>query len=76
MRKELKKYRKGKKQTGGRNNTGQITVWHRGGGHKRKYRVIDWQRQEEKEGEEGGRLDQEEGEESGRCRFHARHPAG
>ncbi|MBE0568528.1 MAG: 50S ribosomal protein L2 [Deltaproteobacteria bacterium] len=30
--------------TGGRNNFGEITVWHRGGGHKRKYRVIDFKR--------------------------------
>ena len=34
----------GKKKTGGRNNTGRITVRHRGGGHKQKYRVIDWKR--------------------------------
>ena len=32
------------KKTGGRNNQGRITVRHRGGGHKRKYRIIDWQR--------------------------------
>jgi len=30
--------------TGGRNNHGRVTVRHRGGGHKRKYRVIDWKR--------------------------------
>lgn len=30
--------------TGGRNNFGEITVWHRGGGHKRKYRIIDFKR--------------------------------
>ncbi|MCC7105248.1 MAG: 50S ribosomal protein L2 [Chloroflexi bacterium] len=29
----------------GRNSQGRITVRHRGGGHKRKYRIIDWQRQ-------------------------------
>ncbi len=28
----------------GRNNTGRITVRHRGGGHKRRYRIIDFQR--------------------------------
>ena len=28
----------------GRNNTGRITVRHRGGGHKRKYRIIDFKR--------------------------------
>jgi large subunit ribosomal protein L2 len=35
----------GKKRTGGRNNTGRITTRHKGGGHKKKYRVIDWKRQ-------------------------------
>ena len=29
---------------GGRNNTGRITTRHHGGGHKRKYRVIDFKR--------------------------------
>ena len=28
-----------KKRSGGRNNHGEIVVWHRGGGHKRQYRV-------------------------------------
>ena len=32
------------KNTAGRNNNGRITSWHRGGGHKRNYRVIDWKR--------------------------------
>lgn len=32
------------KSTGGRNNTGQMTVRYRGGGHKRMYRVIDFRR--------------------------------
>ena len=32
------------KKTGGRNNQGFITARHRGGGHKRKYRIIDWVR--------------------------------
>ncbi len=32
------------KRTGGRNNNGRITCRHRGGGHKRKYRVIDFKR--------------------------------
>ena len=31
-----------KKSTGGRNNTGRITVRHRGGGHKRMYRIVDF----------------------------------
>ena len=29
---------------GGRNNRGRITVRHRGGGHKRRYRIIDFDR--------------------------------
>jgi large subunit ribosomal protein L2 len=29
---------------GGRNNRGKITVRHRGGGHKRRYRIIDFRR--------------------------------
>src|SRR5919199_1414914 len=28
----------------GRNSQGRITTRHRGGGHKRKYRIIDWRR--------------------------------
>jgi len=32
------------KRTGGRNNYGRITCRHRGGGNKRKYRVIDFKR--------------------------------
>ncbi len=32
-------------RTGGRNNNGRITSWHIGGGHKRKYRVIDFRRE-------------------------------
>lgn len=31
-------------RSGGRNNTGRITVRHRGGGHKRRYRLIDFRR--------------------------------
>jgi large subunit ribosomal protein L2 len=31
-------------KSGGRNNTGRITVRHRGGGHKQKYRIIDFKR--------------------------------
>ena len=33
-----------KQRTGGRRNAGDITIWHRGGGHKRKLRVIDFKR--------------------------------
>lgn len=32
------------RKTGGRNNQGKITARHRGGGHKRNYRVIDFRR--------------------------------
>jgi large subunit ribosomal protein L2 len=34
----------GLRKTGGRNNTGAITSRFRGGGHKRRYRLIDWAR--------------------------------
>jgi large subunit ribosomal protein L2 len=34
----------GLKSTGGRNNYGRITSWHRGGGHKRSYRLVDFKR--------------------------------
>ena len=33
-----------RKQNAGRNSAGRITVRHRGGGHKRKYRIIDFRR--------------------------------
>jgi large subunit ribosomal protein L2 len=32
------------KKTGGRNNSGKITTRHIGGGHKRKYRIVDFRR--------------------------------
>ena len=32
------------KKTGGRNNLGRVTSRHRGGGHKRTYRIIDFKR--------------------------------
>jgi large subunit ribosomal protein L2 len=32
------------KRTGGRGNRGRITVWFRGGGHKRRYRAVDFRR--------------------------------
>ncbi len=32
------------KKKGGRNNNGRITVRHQGGGHKRRYRIIDFKR--------------------------------
>lgn len=31
-------------KTGGRNNFGRTTSWHRGGGHKRLYRLVDFKR--------------------------------
>src|SRR5512145_897735 len=31
-------------RSGGRNNTGRVTADHRGGGHKRLYRLIDFKR--------------------------------
>ena len=34
----------GKRSTGGRNNTGKMTMRYRGGGHKRKFRLIDFKR--------------------------------
>ncbi|MBN1285136.1 MAG: 50S ribosomal protein L2 [Anaerolineae bacterium] len=33
-----------KRQRAGRNNTGRVTVRHRGGGHKKRYRLIDFKR--------------------------------
>ncbi|PFG75362.1 50S ribosomal protein L2 [Tepidiforma thermophila] len=33
-----------RKKSAGRNNQGRITVRHRGGGHRRLYRIIDWKR--------------------------------
>lgn len=32
------------RKSGGRNNTGRMTVRHRGGGHKRRYRLVDFRR--------------------------------
>ncbi len=36
---------KGKGKTGGRNSRGKMTVKHVGGGHKRRYRLIDFKRE-------------------------------
>src|SRR5260370_5473611 len=33
-----------KKRSGGRNNQGEIVIWHRGGGHKKQYRKVDFRR--------------------------------
>lgn len=35
------------KSSGGRNNTGKMTVRNRGGGHKRQYRIVDFKREKE-----------------------------
>jgi len=35
------------KKSGGRNNTGKMTMRYRGGGHKRRYRIIDFKRDKE-----------------------------
>lgn len=35
----------GKKRTGGRNNTGKMTMRYIGGGHKQRYRIIDFKRE-------------------------------
>ena len=39
-----KKLTRALRKSGGRNNTGRITTRHRGGGHKRRYRIIDFKR--------------------------------
>ena len=33
-----------KRRSGGRNNKGHTTIWFRGGGHKRRYRIVDFRR--------------------------------
>jgi large subunit ribosomal protein L2 len=35
---------KGKSSSGGRNSMGEICIWFRGGGHKRRYRAVDFKR--------------------------------
>jgi large subunit ribosomal protein L2 len=42
--KPLKVLTEGLSKSGGRNNRGRITSFHRGGGHKRTYRIIDFKR--------------------------------
>src|SRR6185369_12420284 len=36
-----------KSEKGGRNNRGRVTMRYRGGGHKRKYRIVDFRRDKE-----------------------------
>lgn len=38
---KTKKFLQKKKRNSGRNNRGKITVYHKGGGNKKKYRIID-----------------------------------
>ncbi|MBF97173.1 MAG: 50S ribosomal protein L2 [Alphaproteobacteria bacterium MarineAlpha9_Bin4] len=40
----VKKLTKGLSKTGGRNNKGRTTMWWKGGGHKRSYRIVDFKR--------------------------------
>jgi len=42
--KPVKQLTEGLSKSGGRNNRGRITAYHRGGGHKRRYRIIDFKR--------------------------------
>jgi large subunit ribosomal protein L2 len=42
--KPVKTLTEGLTKSGGRNNHGRVSVWHRGGGHKRSYRLIDFKR--------------------------------
>jgi len=42
--KPVKALTEGLTKSGGRNNQGRVSVWHRGGGHKRTYRVVDFKR--------------------------------
>jgi large subunit ribosomal protein L2 len=42
--KPVKALTEGLIKTGGRNNLGRITVRHHGGGHKRRYRLVDFKR--------------------------------
>ena len=40
----VKELTEGLKKNGGRNNSGRITVRHQGGGHKKRYRSVDFKR--------------------------------
>ena len=42
--KPVKTLTEGKRKTGGRNNAGRITAWRKSGGHKQRYRVVDFKR--------------------------------
>jgi len=43
--KPFKALTEGLNKKGGRNNLGRITTRHQGGGHKRRYRLVDFKRQ-------------------------------
>src|SRR5580700_10340496 len=45
--KPVKALTEGLRQKGGRNNAGRITVRWRGGGHKQRYRIVDFKRRED-----------------------------
>jgi large subunit ribosomal protein L2 len=45
--KPVKGLTEGLRQKGGRNNTGRITMRWRGGGHKRRYRIVDFKRRKD-----------------------------
>jgi ribosomal protein L2 len=45
--KPVKKLTEGLSKTGGRNNSGHVTSWQRGGGHKRRYRLVDFKRRKQ-----------------------------
>ena len=49
----VKALTEGLTKTGGRNNTGRITMWHKGGGAKRLYRIVDFKRTQVRHGRDG-----------------------
>ena len=42
--KPVKALTEGLSKSGGRSNQGRVSMWHRGGGHKRTYRKVDFRR--------------------------------
>jgi len=53
----LEKLTESKKRGSGRNNNGHITIRHKGGGHKRHYRVVDFRRNKDGIGAKVERLE-------------------
>jgi large subunit ribosomal protein L2 len=45
--KPVKELTEGLRSKGGRNNTGRVTLRWRGGGHKQRYRIVDFKRQKD-----------------------------